>query len=41
MEWRKTDQIALQPSQLIPEQTYMGVADDVVQEVPPTTPTAH
>ena len=36
----ETDQIALHPSHPISEQTHMGVADDAIQEVLPTTPTA-
>ena len=37
----ETDQIALQPTQLIPEQTHMGVADDALQGNLPITPTIH
>ena len=37
----KTDQIALQLSHPIFEETHMGVADDVIQEILPITPTIH
>ena len=37
----ETDQITPQPSQLIPEQTHIGAADDVTQENLPTTPSVH
>ena len=36
----ETDPITPQPSHPISEETHMGVADDVIQEVPPTAPTA-
>ena len=37
----ETDQIAPQPSHPISEQTHVGVADDVIRENLPTTPTIH
>ena len=37
----ETDPITPQPSHPIPEQIHMGVADDTIQEVLPTAPTAH
>ena len=37
----ETDQITLQPSQLISEQTHMGFADDAIQGNLPITPTIH